>query len=210
MPIITPVNKGDVFGNFTIIEEVPSETRFRNVLCRCGLCGSESIHNLSGIKNGHIKSCGCLKLKNGYLIGGREFSRQDPGVYKPYQNMISRCYCKSGHDYPRYGGRGITVCEEWRGNFPAFREWAYKNGFKKGLTIDRKNVDKDYSPDNCKWSTMKEQNRNKTTTVWIYPADGKIALSEYAENNHIPYPRALDRYKRGYSLEEIVNGRQRA
>ena len=75
--------------------------------------------------------------------------------------MKNRCYHPSYHAFNHYGGRGITVCDEWRNNFEAFYKWALSNGYRDNLTIDRKDNDKGYSPDNCKWSTMKEQNQNK-------------------------------------------------
>lgn len=75
--------------------------------------------------------------------------------------MHTRCYNEHFAAYKYYGGRGITICDEWRENFQAFHDWAMANGYRDDLTIDRIDNDKGYSPDNCRWITMEEQNKNK-------------------------------------------------
>lgn len=84
-------------------------------------------------------------------------------IYQAYLNMKARCYYKKGREYNNYGGRGITVCEEWLGNHGAenFINWAYMNGYNDNLTLDRIDVDKGYSPNNCRWITNQEQQNNR-------------------------------------------------
>lgn len=81
-------------------------------------------------------------------------------IYKVWADMKSRCMCKTNKWYPNYGGRGITVCDEWM-SFEHFYEWAMTNGYSASLTIDRIDNDKGYSPDNCRWATQHEQSMNK-------------------------------------------------
>ena len=88
-------------------------------------------------------------------------------LYKIWQNMKSRCYCKSATRYERYGGRGITVCDEWRNNFMAFYNWAYSNGYKDGLSIERIDIDLGYMPGNCKWILKSEQSKPTCRTHWV-------------------------------------------
>lgn len=81
--------------------------------------------------------------------------------------MKDRCYNKNRKKYKNYGGRGITVCEEWKTDFLAFVKWSDENGYGDDLTLDRKKNNGNYCPDNCKWSTYEEQNQNKTNSkVW--------------------------------------------
>lgn len=83
--------------------------------------------------------------------------------------MKKRCYIVSNRNYHNYGGRGIKICKEWLNNHRAFEEWAYDNGYKSGLTIDRINPDKDYCPDNCRWITLSENSKwtRRTYRIWI-------------------------------------------
>ena len=80
-----------------------------------------------------------------------------------WRRMKNRCYNKNSKDYKDYGARGIGVCDEWKTDFESFYAWSIKNGWKKGLTIERLDVNKGYSPDNCKWIPMSEQSKNRRT-----------------------------------------------
>ena len=88
---------------------------------------------------------------------GRKGSR----LYRIYNNMKNRCYNEHSNSYKNYGGRGITVCDEWLNDFKAFYDWAITHGYRDDLTIDRKDNDKGYSPDNCRWATALEQRLNQ-------------------------------------------------
>lgn len=88
-------------------------------------------------------------------------------LYKIWINMRSRCYCKSATRYERYGERGITVCEEWKNDFLAFRKWAYENGYEDGLSIERIDINSNYCPENCKWILKPEQSKNTSRTHWV-------------------------------------------
>lgn len=88
-------------------------------------------------------------------------------LYGIWKAMKTRCYNPNFAAYARYGGRGITVCDEWCEDFPAFREWALTHGYDDTLTIDRIDTDKGYSPDNCRWATYKSQANNTRRNVVI-------------------------------------------
>jgi hypothetical protein len=89
--------------------------------------------------------------------------------YRVYQAMISRCYRKWCHNYPKYGARGIKVCDEWKKDPAKFCEWAQGSGYQKGLFLDRIDNDGSYSPENCRWATPKQSARNRRSTKLKMP-----------------------------------------
>lgn len=107
-------------------------------------------HDFSGSKNPNYRTGYCIKGKT-------------PSFYNTWQNMKGRCLRKTHPKYPRYGGRGITICNEWL-DINNFANWALDNGWKEGLTLDRINNDGNYEPSNCRWVSVSENSRKKSTT----------------------------------------------
>lgn len=139
-------------------------------LCRCK-CGKEFIaykHNLTRNVD-RIESCGC---KNGthHLTNTR--------CMRIFYGMRKRCFDKNCIDYKNYGGRGITICDEWNNNYESFYNWAINNGYQNNLTIDRIDTNKNYCPENCRWITRAEQNKNKRNVRRIECVEtGKVYIS---------------------------------
>ncbi len=128
-------------------------------------------------------------------------------LYSIWQAMLGRCTTKTNERYDAYGGRGVTVCEEWL-SFPVFAEWCIKNGHVKGMSIDRKNNDGNYSPSNCRIATVKQQNNNKkNNTLKKYSIDWMSELCELKANTDITYRQlvALTGLSKG-TLGNIING----
>lgn len=109
------------------------------------------------------------KIKHGDSIKGSEYN----GLYHSYRDMINRCTNKKYKHYNIWGGRGITICEEWLADYQNFKKWALNYGWKKGLTIDRINSDGRYEPLNCRWINRKEQSLNLRNTN-LYECNGKV------------------------------------
>ena len=112
------------------------------------------------VVQGNIKSCGCLKKINN-AVRTHGFSNPSNRLYTTWKNMNQRCTNKNIKHFKNYGGRGITVCDEWKNDFKAFYEWSIANGYMDNLSIDRINNDGNYEPSNCRWATNQEQSDNK-------------------------------------------------
>lgn len=120
-------------------------------------------------------------------------------LYDVWNNMIKRCYRKDCDRYYTYGGRGIAVCKEWKEDFYSFGKWAIKNGWKRGLSIERKDHNGNYCPENCTFITMAEQARNKTNNVFIKYNGETKCVAEWCEilglNTKTIYKRIYDGHK---------------
>lgn len=148
------------FGRLTVIRQVESNKDGRACwLCVCE-CGTQSVKLGKNLLNGHCKSCGCGEYEN-QLNSRVTHKLTNTRLYNIWCGMKQRCFYSKHKDYHSYGGRGITVCLEWRDDFKAFYDWAIANGYREDLTIDRIDVNGNYEPSNCRWATWAEQNKNK-------------------------------------------------
>lgn len=205
---------GNTYGNLKVIERAPNRGKQTYWLCECQ-CENKTRLVVRGgdLKNGHTKSCGCLKkisdianiekynLNNGHVLHGQSNSR----LYKIWIDMIRRCSNPKCKRYKDYGGKGIKVCAEWENSFESFANWAISNGYSDKLTIDRINNDDGYCPNNCKWSTYQEQNFNKRNTVHVTYQDKIYTLLEIATIFNIPYKNVRDRYYKGWPIDKIIS-----
>jgi hypothetical protein len=166
---------GARFGRLVVIERAADKgnAKWR---CRCD-CGSECIAYANPLISGRKNSCGCLERenrlnlwerKNNGLYGtyGERSRRYNERLYNIWNGMKTRCYNSKSRSYKNYGARGISVCEEWKHNFPAFQKWAVENGYDENApfgecTIDRIDVNGNYEPSNCRWVSMEIQRTNK-------------------------------------------------
>lgn len=194
---------GHRFGRLVVIKPMGHNSKGRALwLCKCD-CGNERIINVECLKYGYSKSCGCLRAEgNSKRTHGLSFSR----LWRIHSQMKVRCYDKKSDAYKNYGARGITICDEWLGEngLKNFSEWAYSNGYSEKLTIDRKDNSKGYSPDNCRWTDRKTQNRNRRTNHFItYQGESKT-IAEWSEVTGIKYHTLKCRIKAGWNVEDAL------
>ncbi len=122
--------------------------------------------------------------------------------------MKDRCYNPNNKRYPHYGGRGIVVCQEWKDNYVSFRDWAICNGYQIGLSLDRINNDGNYSPDNCRWATPKQQAYNRRTNRLITIQGKTQTVTEWAEEVGISIGAFQNRLRYGWSEERLLEPQQ--
>ena len=160
---------GEKFGKITVLERIKKENSKRTFFkCLCD-CGKEKIFQSSDLLRGKIKSCGCWKAEHMKKLGKEHITHgmTDSRLYHIWRGLRTRCNFYKSKDYINYGGRGITVCEEWEKDFMSFYNWAMSNGYRDDLTIDRIDVNGNYCPENCRWADIATQSRNKRNTVNI-------------------------------------------
>lgn len=182
------------YGEWTIIGEALPKNNMKRVLAKCS-CGKVKEIYYKHIKSGASKSCGHNQKERMRDIGKRNCKYTNSNVsktrlYQIWSNMKKRCMDKNNQAYSRYGGRGISICSEWLNDFMVFNKWALKNGYRDDLTIDRINVNGNYEPSNCKWSTYKEQanNRRKEITSRYLTYKGKTqTVIEWCKEYNINY-----------------------
>ncbi len=196
---------GKKFGKWTVIGKAPNHITCGGYPvsmwdCVCE-CGTRRAVRGNDLRLGKSVSCGCSLVEN---PTARKHGAAGSHLYKVYYGMKARCYNPNNKNYKHYGGRGIEICKEWQ-SFEAFAEWADKSGYAEGLTIERKDVNGDYCPQNCCWITQREQTWNKRNTVYITAQGETKTLLEWAKQLDVPASMLKSRQARGWTDEEIIS-----
>ena len=170
-------------------------------LKKCVDCGRKAwtIKDLEGFSGDKTKRYRKRNLCNVCSKQRGRISRRKNPLKKRYRLINSRCYDERDTAYDRYGGRGITVCEEWRNNQQAFVKWGYANGFKPGLQIDRIDNEGGYSPQNCRWVTPKEQALNRRNTVTFLDRGTRICARCKNEKPFSEFHKSSGKGHNGYT-----------
>ena len=206
---------GQKFGRLTVLSLDHKEQAYLSngkkngfkyfYLCQCN-CGIKKVIVDCSLLSGSTRSCGCLVTENN-VIGNKAktHGKTHTRLYKIWSKIKERCYNPKDIRYKNYGGRGITICNEWL-NFEPFYEWAINNGYHDNLTIDRINVNGNYEPANCRWVTNKTQARNKTTNKLYTYKNETHCITEWAEITNISESKLRQRLcKLRWSIERAFN-----
>lgn len=187
---------GQRFGRLVVIGRVENSTDGRaRWTCACD-CGNKCVVVGTKLRSGEKKSCGCL-MREWQHTSHSSHGMSDSRLYSIWRSMRNRCKNPGDRHYKDYGGRGIKVCNEWESSFTAFLTWAVQAGYQDGLTIDRIDVNGDYSPQNCQWATRLEQSRNKRNSRLLELCGETKTLSEWAEITGVSLNLISGRYTRG-------------
>lgn len=193
---------GRTFGKLKVIGEAEKRDGQCTWLCKCE-CGNVT-KPIGGydLRSGRQVSCGCKKRDGEnsslYKHGGRGTK-----LYEVFKTMHRRCEAKSSNRYSYYGERGISVSPEWS-DFSVFRDWAYNNGYREGLTLDRIDNNGNYEPGNCRWATMKEQSNNRRNSVFIEIDGQTLTIAQWSDSTGIPYETIYCRYRRGLTGKDVI------
>lgn len=153
------------FGRLTVSKRVSQIGEGKvKWLCQCD-CGNTTVVKADNLNSGSTLSCGCYnidKIIERNTKHGKRYTR----LYNIFCDMKKRCYNKNSANYKNYGERGIIICDEWLNDFNAFYNWAMENNYGDTLTIDRKDNDGNYEPDNCRWITKSENSTKRNMEYW--------------------------------------------
>ena len=190
---------GKRFGRLLVISEDKRDSSGTiHYKCLCD-CGNEKIIKGYSLRCGLTQSCGCYHLEC--------VSKDNPiykrRLYRTYWSMRNRCEYPGSKYYYCYGGRGIRVCEEWK-DFETFEKWAYENGFKEGLTLDRIDVNGNYEPSNCRWITQKEQCYNTRRNIYITANGERKTVTEWSQITGIKKATIERRIKLNWKEEDLL------
>lgn len=183
---------GQKFGKLTVIKRVGND-KFGLPLWECECeCGSIAIVSGQRLREGRTKSCGCFK-KEAITKHGMTNTR----LHRIWSNMRARCNNPNRREYKYYGQKGIEICNEWN-DFTTFYEWAINNGYKEGLTLDRIDVNGNYEPLNCRWTTAKEQGNNRSNNHLITYNGETKTVTQWAEERNINHDTLYSRINRAH------------
>lgn len=190
---------GKKFGKLTVIKLSRRTPKKYYVWCRCE-CGNEKEIATSDLISGRTKSCGCYARE---ILQKRTKNKRIVKLYYIWSSMKKRCFDTENKSYKNYGGRGISICDEWiikKLGYKNFERWALNNGYKEGLSIERIDNDGNYCPENCKWIKISEQANNKRNNIFVYIKDKRFSLKQASNIYNINYDCVRRRLGLGWNI----------
>lgn len=189
---------GEKFGRLLCMATLDERTRNGHVQwkCKCD-CGKETTVTVGNLSTGNTKSCGCIEN------GKKTHGQSSTNLYKVWSSMKHRCSNPNDKSYAIYGGKGISVCDDWL-SFQRFNNWAQESGYEAGLTLERANNNKNYCPENCTWIPKGKQSENTSRCKVITYGGRTMILMHWSKHLNVPYSLLQSRLKRGWSVEKTL------
>lgn len=195
---------GKKFGQLTVLsydhkEQIFIKNNVKNgykyfYLCLCK-CGNKTLVSRYHLIYKHTQSCGCITN-----IHNLSNSR----IFKIFQGMKQRCYNPNTYKYKIYGGRGISICDEWLNNFKSFYNWSIENGYRNNFSIDRIDVNGNYEPSNCRWVDNKAQSNNRRNNHLLTFKNETHSINEWAKILNVKRETLKTRLALGWSIERTL------
>ena len=199
---------GQRFGKLTVLREDGKLGKCTAWLCKCD-CGKEKRIRTNSLTSGVTKSCGMHQREH---LENRKYKYPPDVRIRRLRNiwygMLKRCNKTNHKEYKYYGGRGITVCENWN-DYVVFARWALSNGYSNDLTIDRIDNDGNYEPSNCRWVTIQEQLRNRSNNRHETINGVTKTVAEWSRDYGVEKNTVYRRLDRGMSIVEALTKRSR-
>lgn len=211
------VQVGDEFGGATVLG-VPFYIRWncrkreQSVVCQCS-CGEVLCLSTSRLKRRSKCTCAYISVSakmagnsNSHKWSDTGFSWSRTRLYRIHEKMRDRCYNQSHKHFHHYGGRGITICDEWL-DFGKFKDWAMESGYQENLTIERLRVNEGYCPENCTWITQQKQLLNKRNSFFITAFGETKTCKEWSQDSRCVVGESTLRVRlfRGIAFEEALS-----
>lgn len=193
---------GQKFGKLTALEHVDTTSAGHQRYRFSCDCGGEITTRISKVVSGEVKGCGCLI--GGIPKHGDWRGNKPTPEWLAWALMKYRCLDPNHPAYPRYGGRGITVCDQWRESYENFLADMGRRPTPKH-TLERIDNDKGYEPDNCRWATRTEQARNRSDTRWVVVNGVRMSAAEAADRAGMPRGLIWQRLKYGWSVDRALS-----
>lgn len=194
---------GKTYGKLTVLgfASKRDKTGHKYFLCRCE-CGKEKVIAANHVRSGLSRSCGCGVVK-ATIQRNTTHGGTGTRLFNIWAGMRRRCLNPNYKAFKYYGGRGIRLAPEWD-NFETFKEWSLKNGYEENLTIDRIDINGNYSPSNCRWVTLAEQARNKSDNRRITINGVTKLITEWCKEAPVSTTQVYYRLKHGWTIEEAL------
>lgn len=206
---------GQRFGRLVVVSREPNRVRNNGRaktvwLCQCD-CGKERAVLAESLKSGATKSCGCLSVEmfvKRATTHGYTKDKKKERLYVVWRSIIQRCENPNIPTYKYYGGKGVSICDEWH-DYSKFRSWAYLNGYDETAvrgecTIDRIDNNGDYEPSNCRWVCLKTQMRNRSDNRLITHNGETKSVVEWAEQTGLSPQLIYGRLNEGWSGADAI------
>lgn len=194
---------GQRFERWTVLTKASTKNRSIQWGCICD-CGTEKIVAGASLRTGNSKSCGCLTVEAAIArnVANKKHGMSYTKTHQVWSAMKERCINSSHQAFSRYGGRGIKVCQRWLESFQNFLDDMGEP--PPGMSLDRKDVDGNYEPSNCRWATDTEQANNRRNTIYV-EFDGRTqSVADWAREVGIPHKTLKHRIKTGWMPEKAL------